>query len=57
MVEELLHHGPQMFGLDESGEVVTYSDDSADDEEEVEEDGGDDPKDGEDLAEGTGEDV
>ena len=54
-----------LFGLDESGEVVTYSDDSAEDDEEKdkddgddeEEDGGDDPKDGKDPAEGHGEDV
>ena len=46
-----------LFGLNESGEVVTYLDDSADDEEEKEEDGGDDPKDDGDLVEETGTDV
>ena len=44
-----------LFGLEESGEVVTYSDDSADDEEEVEEDGGDDPKGDGDLVEENGD--
>ena len=46
-----------LFGLDESGEVVTYLDDSADDEEVVEEDGGEPPKDDKDLVEETGADV
>ena len=40
-----------------SREVVTYSDDSAEEEHDEEKDGRDDPKEGEDLAEGTGEDV
>ena len=52
-----------LFGLDESGEVVIYLDDSAEDDEEKdkddgddeEEDGGDDPKDGKDPAEGHGD--
>ena len=52
-----------LFGLEESGEVVTYSDDSAEEEGKLDEedggddddDGGDDPKDGEDDGEGDGE--
>ena len=46
-----------LFGLNESREVVTYSDDSADDKDDEEEDGGNDPKGDGDLVEGTGEDV
>ena len=38
-----------LFGLNESGEVVTYSDDSAEDEDDKEEDGGEPPKEGEEI--------